>query len=159
MSKENKIQEKYFYKREVKIWKNDVRAVSKLGYKGLAAQTLIMDLIVESQFNLTLEDAVYEAEWIGLTEADIAETIETYKDLHIDEDNNIISSELQKAVLKDQYYTKKASNGGYKSAIKNKRTAGQSWEDICKNYNVDVNEVININTTEDKIEYIIKNKQ
>lgn len=156
MSKEN-IQEKYFYKREVKIWKNDVRAVSKLGYKGLATQTLIMDLIVESQFQLSLEEAIYEAEWIGLTEADIIETINTYKDLYI-EDNLIKSVELQKAVLKENAKTKRFEFGGIKKAVKEAISKGKSIATIAKEKGIDITETIEF-TDEQKINYLTEKIQ
>jgi len=155
MSKENKIQEQYFYKRQVKIWKQDLNAIVELGYKGYAIQGLAMDLIIEYQHQLTLDTLVKQTRILGLTEQDITEALDIYEDFYYTDEGFIRNRELDLVLAKDEYFTNSRSIGGYKTTISKKLSKGEKFPEICKHYKVDVNELINLNTTEEKIENII----
>ena len=153
-SKKNKV-ETYFYKREVKIWKQDIVSVMQLGIKGFAVQTLTMDLIIEKQLQLTIEQLVREAAILGLTKEDCEIAIDTYEDFYITAENFIMSNAINSALGKDAEYTKKASKGGYLSAIKNKLKAGHDWNRICESYDIDINSILHLKSDDDKTSHIV----
>ena len=163
MSKESKKKniETYFYKREVKIWKQDIVSVMQLGIKGFAVQTLAMDLIIEKQLQLTMKQLVREAGIFRdkngvpeLTQEDCELVIDTYEDFYFNGDF-IMSNAINSALGKDAEYTKKASKGGYLSAIKNKLKAGHDWNRICESYDIDINSILHLKSDDDKTSHIV----
>lgn len=157
-TEKKKIQEQYFYKRQVKVWKQDFNAISKLGYKGYAIQGLTMDLIIEYQGTLHIDTLCKQVALLGLTKKDVVEALDLYEDFNVSKEGLVSSIELDLVLAKDEYFTRTRSNGGIESAVKNKRAAGHDWTRIADFYKIDVNALTGL-SDENRIKYIINNKQ
>tara|TARA_R110002049_G_scaffold2383_2_gene17567 strand:- start:191 stop:712 length:522 start_codon:yes stop_codon:yes gene_type:complete len=167
MSKENKEIKKnkvetYFYKREVKIWKQDIVSVMELGIKGFAVQTLAMDLIIEKQLQLTMKQLAREAGIFRdkngvseLTQEDCELVIDTYEDFYITDEGFIMSKTINSALGKDAEYTKRARKGGYITGIKKKLKAGHDWNRICESYGIDINSILHLKSDNEKTSHIV----
>ena len=144
----------FFYKREVRILKEDLVALMKLKATGVAVKTIALDLIVEHQFQLTLDTLKDECSLLDISGDDVELTIKTYKDLDI-VDGYIRSEYLDEVVNEDTEFRARKRYNAYETNVKKWEAKGLSLSQIARNNKIDLNPVLTENEPTIR-EYIIQ---